>query len=70
MSKVKTNVSGNEDVKCEGIKDNSKQTRTAIQPARRSALDTLLDISTNVNPVMDANDVPIVSLSGFCKINK
>ncbi|KAF4070784.1 hypothetical protein AMELA_G00277550 [Ameiurus melas] len=58
MSKTKTKVSGSEGVECEHFKDNSKKTRTANQPAQASALDTLLDISTNVHTVMDTCDVP------------
>ncbi|MCI4389446.1 hypothetical protein PGIGA_G00098050 [Pangasianodon gigas] len=58
MSKAKTNVSGSEGDQCEDFKDSSKQTRTANEAARASALDLFLDISTNVHPVMDTSDNP------------
>lgn len=61
MSKAKTAVSGSDEDQCEGFKENSKQMRTTVQPARASALDILLDISTNVHPVIDTSDVATVS---------
>ncbi|XP_046692457.1 nesprin-2-like isoform X2 [Silurus meridionalis] len=58
MSKAKTNE--RKGGQCEGFHSSYKETRTVNQPAQGLALDTLLDISTNIQHVTDITDVSTV----------